>query len=171
MKIIIAALKQQHNRVCQIAIWDTPNSLLKKVAVIKTPFPALTRLMLTSTDESAPVLDSFLEGSAPRLQSLQLIGIPFLALRKLLLSTRHLSGLRLDNIPRSGYISPDALVTGLSGLTRLELFYLIFQSPRSRAARQTRVPPSRTRVVLPSLARLVFKARGGRTGIPGPGVR
>jgi len=158
VKIIIAALKQQHNRVCQITITDIPNSLLKKFAAIKTPFPALTHLVLTSTDESAPVLlNSFLEGSAPRLQSLWLYGIPFLALRKLLLSACDLSHLCLDNIPRSGYISPDVLVTSLSGLTRLGSLTLTLQSPRSQADRQRRVPPSRTRVVLPSLARLVFK--------------
>jgi len=114
--------------------------------------------MLTSTDESAPVLpDSFLEGSAPRLQSLCLHCIPFPALRKLLLSTCHLSGLYLVNIPCSSYISPGAMVTSLSGLMSLKGLSLTFQSPRSLAARQSRVPPSCTCAVLPSLARLVFK--------------
>jgi len=158
MKIIIATLKQQHNRVCQITITDIPNLLLKKFAAMKTPFPALTHLMLRPTDESAPILpDSFLEGSAPRLQSLWFDGIPFPALGKLLLSPRHLSELSLDNIPHSGYISPDALVTSLSGLTRLRRLVLKFQYPRSRAVRERRVPPSLTRVVLPSLFILHFK--------------
>jgi len=57
INIIIAALKQQHNRVCQISIWGIPNSLLKKFAAIKMPFPALTHLMLQlATDENAPVI-------------------------------------------------------------------------------------------------------------------
>ena len=130
MNIIIAMLKQQHNCVCRIAVSDIPNSLLKKFAAIKTPFPALTRLILRSTDESAPVvLGSFLGVSAPRLHSLWLDGIPFPALGKLLLSTRHLFNLSLDNIPHSGYISPDAFVSSLSGLTRLKFLALTFQSP------------------------------------------
>jgi len=158
MNIIMAALKQQHNRVCQITITDIPNSMLKKFAAIKTPFPALTILMLRSTDESAPIrLDSFLEGSAPRLQSLWLHGIPFPSLGKLLLSSCDLSELFLDNILRSGYISPDALVSSLSGLTRLRILFLQFQSPRPRALRERRVPPSPTRIVLPPLSILYFK--------------
>ena len=161
VNIIMAALKQQHNRVSQIEIWDIPNSLLKKFAAIKTPFPALTRLRLLTTVESAPVLlDSFLEGSAPRLQSLWLdgnYGIPFPALRKLLLSSRDLSELSLENIPHSGYISPDALVSSLSGLTRLLILILQFQSPRPRALRERRAPPSLTRAVFPILTYLWFK--------------
>jgi len=158
MNIIIAALKQHHNRVCQIAISDIPNSLLKKFAAMKTPFPALTILTLWTTDEGAPVLlDSFLKGSAPRLQSLWFQGIPFPAIGKLLLSSCDLSELSLDKIPHSGYISPDALVSGLSRLTRLRTLILEFQSPRSRAVRERRVPPSLTRVVLPILTYLWFK--------------
>ena len=128
--IIIAALKHQHNRVCEITIWDIPNSLLKKFAAIKMPFPALTRLILRLTHDSTPVLpDSFLEGSAPRLRSLLLHGIPFLALGKLHLSSRDLAVLSLHNIPHSGYIPPDAFVSSLSGLTRLQKLILSFRSP------------------------------------------
>ena len=154
---VVAALKQHHNRICQITIWDTPNSLLNELAAVK-PFSALIHLALWRTDESAPVLpDSFLEGSGPRLQSLFFQSIPFPALGKLLLSTHHLSDLFLDKIPRSGYISPDVLVTSLSELTRLKHFSLVFQSPRSRADRESRVTPSLTRVVLPALASFRFK--------------
>jgi hypothetical protein len=97
---IVATLKQHRNRICQITIRDIPNSLLKNFAAIKTPFPALTHLALWPTRESAPViLRSFLQGSAPRLQSLSFDGIPFLALGKLLLSSLDLSHLFLDKIP------------------------------------------------------------------------
>ena len=155
---VFAALKQRHNRVCRITIRDIPNSLLKKFAAIKTPFPALTHLALWRTDECAPViLRSFLQGSAPRLQSLRFDGIPFPALGKLLLSSCDLFNLCLDKIPLSGHISPDALVSCLSGLTRLEYLVLKFQSPRSRAARERRVPPSLTRVSLPALTSFRFK--------------
>ena len=155
--IIIAALKHQHNRVCEITIWNIPNSLLKEFAAIKTPFPALTHLTLHSTCDSAPVLpDSFLEGSAPRLRSLLLQGIRFPALGKLHLSSCDLAVLSLHNIPHSGYIPPDALVSSLSGLTRLQNLILSFRSPRSRALRERRAPPSLTRVVFPILSNLSF---------------
>ena len=158
VKNIVAALKQHHNRVGRIGFYDIPNSLLKKFASMKTSFPALTHLALRSTDERAPVLlDSFLEGSASRLQSLFFQNIIFPALGKLLLSTHDLSNLYLYHIPRSGYISPDALVSSLSGVTRLKYLALTFQSPRYRAVRGNRVPPSLPRVVLPALADLHFR--------------
>ena len=155
---IFSVLKQQHNRVCRMTIGNIPNSLLKKFAAIKAPFPALTHLALWPACESPPIiLRSLLKGSAPRLQLLIFQGIPFLALDKLLLSSCDLFDLRLDKIPHSGYISPDALVSSLSGLTRLKHLTLVYQSPRSRAVRERRVPPSPTRVVLPALASFRFK--------------
>ena len=158
VKNIVAALKQHHNRVRRISFYDIPNSLLKKFASMKTSFPALAHLALHSTDERAPVLlDSFLEGSASGLQSLIFQNITFPALGKLLLSSRDLSKLNLYNIPHSGYISPDALVSSLSGLTRLESLALTFQSPRSRAVRESSVPPLLPCVALPTLADFRFK--------------
>ncbi len=154
---IISAL-QQHNRVCKIDIRDVPNSLLKEFAAMQEPFPALTELSLLSLDENVPVLpDSFLGGSAPRLRSLWLRDIPFPALSKLLLSTHDLVALHLEGIPRSGYISPEAMVTALSTLTSLKSLFLTFESPRSQADRASRRPPPLTRVVLPALTSLRFK--------------
>ena len=156
---IISAL-QQHNRVCTIDIENVPHSLLKEFAAMQEPFPALTNLELElwSSDENAPVLpDSFLGGSAPRLRSLELNGIPFPGLPKLLLSTHDLVTLRLWRITRSGYISPEAMVTALSTLTSLEELVLQFWSPRSQAQRASRRPPPLTRVVLPALKSLMFR--------------
>ncbi len=154
---IISAL-QQHNRVCTIDIDGGPNSLLKEFAAMQEPFPALTDLELWSSDENAAVLsDSFLGGSAPSLQDLHLGGIPFPGLPKLLLSTHDLVKLVLWNIPRSGYFSPEAMVTALSTLTSLENLFLGFRSPRSQADRASRHPPSLTRISLPALTSLTFK--------------
>jgi len=154
---IVSAL-QQHDRVCTINIDGVPNSLLKEFAAMQEPFPALTELTLWSYDENAPVLpDSFLSGSAPRLRYLTLDGIPFPALPKLLLSTHHLVTLRLAYIPRSGYFSPEAMVTALSTLTSLEELILGFKFPRSQADRASRRPPPLTRVVLPALTMFWFK--------------
>jgi hypothetical protein len=152
---LMAALEQQ-NRVREICIRGAPNSLLKQFVAMK-PFPALTILILTSNDKQAPVLpDSFLGGSAPRLREIHLTGIPFPGLGKLLLSTTDLVTLYLWDIPHSGYISPEAMVVGLSTLTRLEKLDLRFRSPRSRAVRETRQPSPLTRVVLPALIELYF---------------
>jgi hypothetical protein len=153
---LMAVLKQP-NRVRGIWIWGAPNSLLKRSVAMK-PFPALTRLILSSNDEKAPVLpDSFLGGSAPRLQTFRLAGIPFPGIGKLLLSTPDLVVLSLHDIPYSGYISPEVMVASLSTLTRLEELSLGFRSPRSRADRENRHPSPLTRIVLPALTWLQFK--------------
>jgi hypothetical protein len=65
------------------------------------------------------VPNSFLGGSAPRLQELTLHEIAFPGLRKLLSSATHLVKLNLWRIPHSGYISPEAMATCLFALTGL----------------------------------------------------
>jgi len=153
---LMAALKQQ-KRVRGICIFGVPNSLLKKFIAMK-PFPALTSLLLWSYDAKAPMFpDSFLGGSAPRLREIQLTGIPFPGIGKLLLSTTDLVTLSLHDIPHSGYVSPEAMVASLSTLTRLQELVLLFQSPRSPAVRENRHPTPLTRVVIPALTKLWFK--------------
>jgi hypothetical protein len=126
-------------------------------AVMQDPFPALTHLKIWLRDEMVPVIsDSFLGGSAPRLRHLKLAGIPFPALPNLLLSATDLVALYLERIPHSGYISPEAMVTGLSALTRLEGLMIQFRSSRSRPAKASRRPPPLTRIVLPALTYLYF---------------
>ena len=156
MTNIVAALKR-HDLVCRINIWGVPNWLLKSAAFRKR-FPQLTDLTFRSNKANAPVIpDSFLGGSAPRLRSLQIIGIPFPALGKLLLSSTHLVAFHLLNIPNSGYIPPEQIATGLSALTMLQEFSIGFRSPRSRADRDRRPLPLLKRLVLPSLTEFYFK--------------
>ena len=158
---LIAALKL-HDLVCRIYISGVPNSLLKSAAM-KKEFPKLTHLSLLSilsSEDDAPVIpDSFLGGSAPRLQSLKLRGIPcpFPALRKLLLSATDLVACHLLDIPNSGVISPDLIVTTLSTLTRLRVLFIGFRSPRPRADRERRHPSLLKHLVLPSLTEFDFK--------------
>ena len=153
---LLAALKQ-HDRVYKVNIRGISKSLLKQFGAMKTPFPALTELKLRSYEKSAPVLpDSFMGGSAPLLQELFLRGIPFPTLPRLLSSTHDLFSVQLWDIPRSGYISPEMLVTCLSALPNLDLFELSFRSPRSRPCRESRRLPSPTRVILPTLTRFYF---------------
>jgi len=70
-----------HNRVCNIHYrkWRFQDSLLEEFAAIDEPFLALTSLQLSSfQQQNVPVLpDSFLGGSAPRLRSFHLNGIPY----------------------------------------------------------------------------------------------
>ena len=116
------------------------------------PFPELTVLVLWLNGKTVSALsDSFLGGSAPRLDYLRLAGIPFPGLPKLLLFATQLVSLCLHNIPHSGYITPEAIVTGLSTLTRLVQLQLYFESPQSRPDPAHQLPPPPTRSVLPNL--------------------
>lgn len=156
---IVAAL-EHNDRIREIDLWRVPGSLLEKVLVkMKEPFPALTFLDLQCEDDttSAVVPDSFMGGSTPRLQNLSLRSIPVTlpGLQKLLSSATHLVNLSLVKIPNFGYISPEAMVSALSTLTRLEEFWLEFQSPPLHRHVPTLPPPTRT--VLPALADLRFK--------------
>jgi hypothetical protein len=158
---IVAAL-EHNDRIWRIHLFDIPGSqsrqLEEVMAAMQQPFPALTYLRLQAGDETAPVNpDSFLGGSSPHLQTLILQCISFPGLPKLLLSATHLVDLDLRKIPHSGYISPEAMITGLSVLTRLESLFIGFESPRSRPDRKSRRPPPPTRTLLPILTRLRFK--------------
>jgi hypothetical protein len=151
---IIAAL-EHNDRVCGVELWHIPSSQMEKVlAAMQEPFPALSYLELVSKDKTEPVVpDSFLGGSAPRLRSLSLDRIPFTSLPTLLLSATDLVNLSLCGIPVSGYISPEAMVAGLSTLTRLKSLWLEFQSPLWESGRPT--PP--IRALLPALTHFEFK--------------
>jgi len=162
----IVAVLERNDRVCGIDLWPgyVPNSRLEKLfAAMQQPFPELTRLQLhcEARDETAPIFpNSFLGGSAPRLQSLILGGIPCPGLPKLLRSAIHLVTLELSGIPHSGYFPPGAMVTGLSVLTRLEKLVIAFDSPQCRPDRRSRRPPPSTRILLPVLTTFQFKGVG-----------
>ncbi len=157
---------EHSNRICQINLnfHSLTTSQFEKVwTAMQVPFPELTALTLDSQpppSETVPVLpDSFLGGSAPRLRILTLLGIPFPGLQKLLLSATHLVELHLCDIPRSGYISPEEMVTCLSVLTSLERLSLEFESPHSSPDQESRhyAPLRPTRSVLPTLMAFSFK--------------
>ena len=152
---LVAALKH-NDRICHIHIRSDSSLQMEKVlAAMQQPFPALTILSLEG-ETAAVAPASFLGGSAPALQELFLGFISFSGLPRLLLSATHLVRLILWDIPHSGYISPEAMVTCLSALTRLETLDIRFESPRSRPDRITRRPPPLTRILLPALATLEF---------------
>ena len=156
----IVALLECSDRINQIILggsnWE---DILEAMEV---PFPELTLLSLEHSYESEPVplSDSFLGGSAPRLQYLELVGIPLLGLPKLLSSVTHLTNLDLFRIPHSGYISPEVMVACLSLLTSLKRLLLGFESPQSRPDRENRRPPPSTRTALPALTSFEFNGDG-----------
>jgi F-box-like len=152
---IIAALAHR-DRVCRISLKLTSPQLERFIAEMQEPFPALTHLWLESDDILPALPDMLLGGSAPRLQDLDWRGVPFPTLPKLLLSTNDLVTLGLWEIPDTGYISPEAMVTCLFPLTRLESLSIEFKSPASRPDPRARRPPPLTPAVLPSLAHLRF---------------
>jgi len=154
-KIFIAALKHRD----RISAIDLQAWLWEPIVAMTEPFPVLTSLRLHSWAMGLNLVlpDSFMGGSCPRLQVLHLDEIPFPGVGKLLLSTSDLTGLYLQDIPYSGYIAPEAMITYLSTLTKLESFDLGFRSPRSRAKRANRRPPTVTRIVLAALTEFQFK--------------
>ena len=161
---VVAAL-EHNNRVHQLTLIDISSSQFEKVSPpMQELFPELSFLDLRiecEINETAPVVPaSFLGGSAPRLQTLRLIHIPFPGLPKLLLSASHLVHLDLRRIPHSGYFSPEAIVTSLSVLTRLNDLVIYFESPRSLPDRTSRRPPPATRITFPVLTALHFKGAG-----------
>jgi hypothetical protein len=160
---IFAAL-EHGDRVCQLGIRDTctlGETEEQILAALHRPFPSLTCLTL-QLEGAVPILsDTFLGGSAPRLQNLYLDQIIFPGLPNLLLSATHLVHLKLWRIPHSGYISPEAMVTGLSASTRLQTLDIrfgSFNSAKYRPSRKSRRPPTRT--LLPVLTELQFTGVG-----------
>ena len=155
---IIAALKHS-DRISQLDLTDIPRMQLENVlATMQQPFPALAHLQLWPSGGTVSVVPaSFLGGTAPCLQSLNLDGIPFPGLPRLLVSATHLVDLHLRSIPDSGYISPEEMVTCLSKLTKLKTLEIGFESPRCRPNRKSRPPRPPTHILLPTLTELRFK--------------
>jgi hypothetical protein len=154
---IIAALKH-HDRVSEIILYTTSTVLKRLYKVMKKPYPVLTHLRIhISNSKSVPVLrNTFLGGSAPRLESLSLVGVSFPALPKFLPSCHDLVSVVLAEIPNAGYHSPEAMATALSVLTKLKEVSIGFESPASRPDPTNKPPSLLTRIVLPSLTSLWF---------------
>jgi hypothetical protein len=155
----ITAALEHNDRVCEINLGVELEEVL---AQMQKPYLTLTDLIVWWDDHgaAAPIVPkSFLGGSAPGLRRLRLNHIPFPGLPKLLLSATHLVTLELWNIPNSGYFTPEAIVTGLSTSTSLQVLVLGFESPLSPPKSESRrpSPPPLTRSILPALTRFLFE--------------
>ena len=150
-----------HNRVREIYLcYLTRLQLQRLVSAMQEQFPSLTHLMLGLVDDGYPapeLPDGFLGGSAPRLKSLELFFIGFPALPKFLLSATHLVHLTLIYHPLCGYVSPEAIVTGLAALTNLKSLIIVFYPVLSLPNPESRHLPPRIRTVLPALTRFEFQ--------------
>jgi len=157
---IIAAIECR-DRVSDICIYEIRGPVLEKlVTVLHEPLPVLTHFYLSSTDESVLVLpETFLDGSAPRLQSLGLSGFIFPSFPKFILRFTHIADLLLYYIPNSGYISPEVMATCLTALPNLNSLSIGFRSPPSGLLQSS--PPHLTRAAFPALSRLTFSGVSG----------
>jgi hypothetical protein len=156
---IIATL-EHNDRIRDLAISGIPSMNRETIwAALQQPFPELADLQLAFLDETPfPVVPaSFLGGSAPALRLIRLDSVPYPGVPNLLLSATHLVDLYLQRIPDSGYFSPEAMVTALFVLIRLEILEIWFESDRSRPDLKTRYSPPRTRTLLPALTMLIFR--------------
>ena len=149
------------DRIHRLSIGSPSSSLLESLLIImQEPLSALTSLNLSlygRVASSTRIPDSFLGGSTPHLRYLSLDNVSFPALPALLSSATNLVTLSLQNVPHSGYISPEAMITSLSLLTRLESLKLIFQSSRAGPDGESKHFPLPTRVVLPVLTWFEFR--------------
>jgi hypothetical protein len=94
----LLAVLEHHNRVRVIILrmMDSQSQLDEVAMAMQQP---LTVLRLGMSDWPVPILpNGFLGESAPSLRDIHLTGISFPALPRLLLSTRELTDLYLDNI-------------------------------------------------------------------------
>lgn len=165
---VIAALEHP-DRVDRVCIFIDSDVLARELfEMMQVPFTALTYLHLTGPAEADLMLDlpaQFLGGFAPCLQYLRLTYISFPALPKLLLSARGLVSLEVEYTCTSGYayISPEEMVGGLAGLTRLRNLCIKFQLPELPPYSDERPEerelldlPLATHAILPALTQFEF---------------
>lgn len=152
---IIGALEHR-DHVAGISLWGLKRSQLNKcIALLQEPFPVLRSLSLEADQRAKIVLpDAFLGVSAPLLRWISLRGIRFQT--KLLSSIHDLFYLELEDIPTTGkgHISPDAMTTCLSPLTKLQSLTISFLRQTSSPYITDQNPPPSTHIVLPALTYL-----------------
>ena len=153
---VLAVLKHT-DRICDINLSMTRQLASKSTTLLKESFPILQRLVLRSQEplRPLPVPDGFLGESTPLLREVHLIRTVFPTLPVLLSSAQALVTLQLDDIPNSGYFSPEALANGLSGMAHLNTLKIRFIPPN---AHERSLDASLiNRAILPTLTEFEFK--------------
>ena len=151
---IIAALKHS-DRVNSISLTIT-SSLRKKLSAISEPFTGLEYFVLFSQDNLQLTLpNSFHLG--PRLRTVHLTRIAIPSFPQLLSPSQFLVDIQLQEIPITGYFSPEAFANALSGTTQVRSLSLHFLSLPPRREYLRLPPPPEERVVLPALTCLKYR--------------
>jgi F-box-like len=155
---VLAALEHP-DRISEINLTITRPLLEKLAPLMQKPFPVLQHLQLGTRDMlwSIVLPSGFLGGSTPRLRHIDLNGTAFPTLPWLLLSASDLVSLRLDDIPNTGYFSPEALVTGLYWTPQLALLEICFLSSIPLQGPGSPRPSPPNRAVLPALREFSFR--------------
>jgi len=153
---VIAAL-ERHDRIFGIWLDNLTRSEMQLFcAATNNRFPALTHVELGPNKETTRALPlGFLGGFTPCLRIVRLNGVPFSALPHVLSSAKDLVELQLRNIPTEGYISPMAMVAGLSALARLEKVSIEFRSEGDFDP-MSQFPHPRRHIILPALTHFSF---------------
>ena len=153
---IIPALEHP-DRVSHIYLFLYKPKLEAIAAFIQKPFPMLTHLSVFSPYGSliSVLPDGFLGGSAPSLQQLALCAVRYPALPVLLLSASNLVNLELLDMPPTGYISTEVMVSLLAASHKLETLHIEFGLLGARpSSPDIIVSPPVTRAILPALCDL-----------------
>jgi len=153
---VLAALKHP-KRICELELAMTRQLASKSAVSMGASFPVLERLHLRSQDtiRSLNIPIGFLGGSTPQLRHIHLVGTSFPTLPVLLLSTQALVSLQLDEIPNTGYFSPEEFVISLTGMAQLKSLKIHFVAPNSHERSIDATLPNR--VILPALTEFEFK--------------
>ncbi|KAI0294009.1 hypothetical protein BC826DRAFT_1104886 [Russula brevipes] len=164
----LTAALEHRDRVQRIFLWCVLTPRL--VSAMQEPFPELKDLEIITgpgTEQPAILLDSFLGGSAPRLQTLRLQDVRGPALQRLLLSAHNLTKIHIT-VPQDSVlsVSPEAMVTCLSTMTKLGDLNLDLPSIRSGLdpLGASGCRPPQTRTVLPSLTVFAFEGNNEYLG-------
>jgi hypothetical protein len=156
----VVTVLEQTDRVLEISFEEIASSTWELLsASMHGPFPVLTTLEIRLGDKHTFFPEPFLEGSAPCLRSLDLYGISFSEIHKLLLSATSLVKLSLDDVPR--LVSPDMFATYLSSMTKLESITLCFRLAQYHPPHEPQQSPPQQRVILPALTFLGLEAAPG----------
>ena len=158
---MVSALEDP-DRIVGISLRRLTQSNVKKcLRVLHQPFPVLTSFHLSIVEYGKVAhvnTDAFLGGSVPRLKMLSLSGCHFSALPTLISSACGLVDLHIGDLPvlGRGHISPEAMTTCLSSLTRLQSLSIHFRwHPSFTYPTSQRAPPSTlAHTVLPALTNL-----------------
>ena len=151
----VIAVLEHPDRISRIKLIIHELQLGKIATLTQKPFPVLTHLFISShCGMGAAIPDEFLGGSAPSLQQLDVCDVLYPELQSLLLSASNLVNLSLHNIPRTGYISPKAMVSLVTFSIKLETLHIDF-SARTSYPKLIISPPT-TRTILPALRNFTF---------------